>query len=415
VVDVSLRRRSSKGGAEGIEVSISQRKLSGFSQKGKPSYERLADARVFRVQATETAVPLLVADEKEKGAFRVHDVLLRFRTSTAENVLAAAYGEISIRSDTPRSDILLDGAVVARTSDEAPALLKNVLAGQHELRVRDFSGREARTVGPVPQARGVEVALNLREPNLPRVGNGLIPLGTNPQGYEEYWRSKDGAPVVKIPASEFLMGSAGSEGDPPEHPQKKIHVSAYLIDKTEVTWGQYMRFAMAGGATRPEEPLWGTPNDYPVTAVTWAESTSFCEWAGGRLPSEAEWEKAARGTDGRRYPFGDDWEPDRCNTRDGGPHRPKGVGVFPGCMSPYGTLDMAGSLWEFCQDWFDPNYYEGGPNRDPKGPDSGRRRVVRGGSWLDSSLSARSANRQGRDPTWRNVLNGFRCVQDVPR
>lgn len=415
MAEVSVRKGQTGSRVGHLEVSISRRKLSGFSEDGRASYERSDESRTFPIEdATTAAVPLLIADQKEKDAFRVYDVVLRFRASIAGKEPATAYGEVSVLSDTPRADILLDGGVVARTSDEAPTSVKNVLAGQHELRVRDFSGREARAVVRVPKDRSLDVHLNLRESIQPNVGNGLIPLGTNPQGYEEYWRSKDGAAVVKIPASEFLMGSAGSEGDPPERPQKKISVSAYLIDKTEVTWGQYVKFAMASGATRPEAPLWGTPDDYPVTAVTWAESTAFCEWVGGRLPSEAEWEKAARGTDGRRYPFGDDWEPDRCNTRDGGPHRPKGVGVFPGCMSPYGTLDMAGSLWEFCQDWFDPKYYESGPNRDPKGPDSGRTRVVRGGSWLDPSLSARSANRQGRDPTWRNVLNGFRCAQDVP-
>ena len=415
IADVSIRRRGGKNHDEQVELSITRRKLSGFSKEGAPSYSSRDETRVFSGKEGVTAdVPLMISDEGEKDAFRVYDVLLRIRASTAGESPLAAYGEVSVQSDTPRADILLDGGVVARTSDEAPTLVKNVLAGQGELRVRDFSGREARKVVQIPKDKRIEVALNLREPAQPAVGNGLIPLGTNPQGHEEYWRPKDGVPVVKIPAGEFLMGPAAGEGKPTERPPRKVYVSPYLIDKTEVTWGQYEKFAMATGTPLPETPLWGTPDDYPVTAVIWSEATAFCEWAGGRLPSEAEWEKAARGTDGRRYPFGDDWEPDRCNTRDGGPHRPRGVGAFPGCSSPYGLLDMAGSVWEFCQDWFDERSYETGPNRDPKGPASGHLRVIRGASWLNPGSWTQTTFRQGTDPSWRDVLHGFRCVQDVP-
>jgi formylglycine-generating enzyme required for sulfatase activity len=415
LAEVSVRKRQTGSRAGHLEVSISQRKLAGFSEDGRASYERSDESREYPIEdAVTAAVPLLIADQKEKDAFRAYDVVLRFRASTAGKAPATAFGKVSVLSDTPRADILLDGGIVARTSDGAQTLLENVLAGDRELRVRDFSGREARKVVRVPTGGTVQVTLEVRAPSRPVLGNGLVGLGANPQGQQEYWRPKDGAPVVRIPAGKFLMGSPEGEGELAEHPQREVFVTDYLIDKTEVSWGQYKKFSKATGTPLPEAPLWDRPDDYPVTAVTWAEATAFCEWAGGRLPSEAEWEKAARGTDGRRYPFGDDWDPDRCNTRDGGPHRPKGVSVFPGCMSPYGTLDMAGSLWEFCQDWFDPKYYESGPNRDPKGPASGRTRVVRGGSWLDPNLSARTANRQGRDPTWRNVLHGFRCIQDVP-
>ena len=413
MVDVSVRRRSLEHRAEDLEVSILRRKFSGFTRKGKPSYERLVQTRTFPLEdAVTAAVPILIANEKEKDAFRVHDVLLRFHAWTVEK--GVAYGEISVRSDTPRADILLDGGVVARTSDETPTLVKNILAGEHELRVRDFSGREAREVVRVPEDKRIDVSLDLMQQRHSAVGGGLVPLGANPQSHEEYWRPKDGASVVKIPAGDFLMGSPANEGEPAEHPQRKISASAFLIDKTEVSWGQYRKFATASGTPLPETPLWGTPDGYPVTGVTWSEAVAFCQWVGARLPTEAEWEKAARGTEGRRYPFGDDWDPDRCNTLDGGPHRPRGVGAFPGCLSPYGLLDMAGSAWEFCQDWFDEKTYETGANRDPKGPASGHLRVIRGGSWLNPNLWTRTSFRQGTDPSWRNVLHGFRCAQDVP-
>src|SRR5207248_4635154 len=126
--------------------------------------------------AVTAAVPLLVADPKETDAFRIHDVLLEFRASTVGKGPAAAYGEVSVQSDTPRADVLLDGGVVARTSGGGPTLLENVPAGERELRVRDFSGREAQKVVRVPKEEKIEVALNLREQSRPAVSGGLIPL-----------------------------------------------------------------------------------------------------------------------------------------------------------------------------------------------------------------------------------------------
>ena len=414
ITDVSIRRRRGKSPGGQVELSITRRKLSGFPEKGSPSYSRSEETRVFPEKGLFSAdIPVLLADEGERNAFQAYDVLLRIRGAAAGESAVASYGEVSIRSDTPRADILLDGGLVARTS-EAPTLVKNVVTGQREVRVRDSSGREARKVVRVFRNRRIAVTLNLRKPAQPSLPGGLVSLGTNPEGAREYWRSKDGVSVVEIPGGEFLMGSAADEGEPPEHPQRRVFLSPYLIDKTETSWGQYRKFATATGRPLPETPVWGTPDDYPVTAVTWSEASEFCNWVGGRLPTEAEWEKAARGTDGRRYPWGDEWDPTRCNTRDGGPHRPEGVGAFPGCVSPYGVLDMIGGVWEFCEDWFDEKYYEAGPTRDPRGPASGQLRVIRGGSWLESSQTARPALRRGTDPPWRYVRHGFRCAQDAP-
>jgi formylglycine-generating enzyme required for sulfatase activity len=346
------------------------------------------------------AIPLLIADQSEREALRIHDLLLRFRAATAGES-PAAYGEVSVLSDTPRGDILLDGSTVGRTSDDGPTPLQNVVAGRHELKIRDLSGRESQRDIDVPKGGRVEVELNLREPSQSGTANGLVPLGTNAQGAREYWRTKDGAPVVEVPAQEFLLGPPTGDGKPAEGPPRKVSLPTYLIDKTEVTWGQYRKFSRATGTPLPPAPLWGTPDDYAVTSVTWSESNRFCEWIGGRLPSEAEWESAARGTDGRQYVWGNEWDAERCNSLDGGPHRLRGVGTFPGCVSPYGALDMAGGVWEFVQDSYDER------------PDARQLRVIRGGSWLNSSSWLRTTFRQGTDPSWRNVLHGFRCVQNA--
>jgi formylglycine-generating enzyme required for sulfatase activity len=253
--------------------------------------------------------------------------------------------------------------------------------------------------------------LNLPSP-LP-TGRALVPIGKNPQGHDEYWRTRDGAVMVKVPSGEFTMGSAPDEGEPAQRPQRRPYISEFMIDKTEVTWRQFRRYAKATGAGLPPTPLWGALEDYPVTSVLFAEAKAYCEWVGGRLPTESEWEKAARGTDGRKYTWGNQWDSDRCNSIDGGPHRPAAVGNFPGCVSPYGVVDMAGSLWEWTTDWYADGYPEVS-EQDPKGPGHGTHRVVRGGSWLWSRFFLYAAYRHKIEPGWRDVHNGFRCARSVP-
>jgi formylglycine-generating enzyme required for sulfatase activity len=219
--------------------------------------------------------------------------------------------------------------------------------------------------------------------------------------------------VVRIPAGEFLMGSPEGQGEPDERPQHRVYVSEFLIDKTEITWRQFRKFAEAKGSPLPPAPAWGTPDDYPAAFVLWEEAQSYCEWVGGRLPTEAEWEKAARGTDGRKYSWGNEWEPQRCNSISGGLHRPESVGSYPGCVSPYGVLDMPGSMWEWCADRNGESYYAESPSRNPKGPTSGRLRVMRGGAWMSQPLWLRAAYRFKASPSSRNNDHGFRCAHDA--
>jgi formylglycine-generating enzyme required for sulfatase activity len=220
--------------------------------------------------------------------------------------------------------------------------------------------------------------------------------------------------LVRIPAGEFLMGSGESQGEPDERPQHQVDVSEFLIDKTEVTWRQFRKFAEANGSPLPPTPVGGAPGDQPAVFVLWEEAQAYCEWAGGRLPSEAEWEKAARGTEGWIYAWGDEWDPTRCNSISGGLHRPESVGSYPGCVSPYGVLDMPGSMWEWCADWYGESYYRESPTRDPKGPTSGPLRVMRGGAWMSQPMWLRVAHRVPRSPSSRNLDHGFRCAQDAP-
>jgi len=251
-------------------------------------------------------------------------------------------------------------------------------------------------------------------PGAPLARNGLVPIGKNEQGYEQYRRKRDGAVMVRIPEGEFLMGNLETEGRPHPH---TVYVSTFLMDKTSVTWGQYEKFLEATGwPLPPDEPYWGILDDHPAVFVTWEESRAYCEWVGGRLPNEAEREKAARGTDERKYPWGDEEPNPTLATfrHNWGYEASTPVGSHLAGASPYGLLDMGGNVWEWCEDWFDPKYPEVSPRKDPRGPATGRSHVVKGGSW-DSRPSVLSASSRNFGYIgYREGDFGFRCAADPP-
>jgi formylglycine-generating enzyme required for sulfatase activity len=225
---------------------------------------------------------------------------------------------------------------------------------------------------------------------------------------------KDGAPAVLVPAGSFTMG------DDDEAPQRKIHVSAFYLDRYEVTTERYAKFLQATGSTHP--PLgWetldlGHGSDLAVTGVDWRDADAYCRWAGKRLPTEAEWEKAARGTDARRYPWGDASPTlDHANYQNASPSAYDGglaaVGTHPAGKSPYGVHDLAGNAAEWVADW----YAESFPSNDvldPKGPASGAARVIRGGGRFDPDERIKATRRWYANPDTQAEDIGFRCARD---
>lgn len=231
--------------------------------------------------------------------------------------------------------------------------------------------------------------------------------------------------MALIPAGWFLMGGDKKEQEKPIH---KVYVDAFFMDKYQVTVEQYQRFLKAMGAENP--PEWRDQIKFPkrpVVNVSWNDAQAYAHWAGKRLPTETEWEYAARGghtglagEPRYEYPWGDaidasktnynaegkrgyEWKNAMRYLQDVGSYAPNGFGLF----------DMAGNVWEWCADWFDENYYKNSPERNPKGPTRGELRVLRGGSWLSVALNLRCADRVDDEPTNRVNYVGFRSSQDV--
>jgi formylglycine-generating enzyme required for sulfatase activity len=252
---------------------------------------------------------------------------------------------------------------------------------------------------------------------------GATFTGRNAQGFNEYRWEQDGTVMIEIPEGKFWMGSKPGEGEDNERPHHKVLISRFLIDKYPVTNQQYEEFTQASGykteAERAgEETTWRSyysfeTERHPVVMVMWDDAQEYCKWAGRRLPTEAEWEKAARGQDGRLYPWGSA-KPDKSRANFGGEHRgPTPVGEFASGASPCGILDMAGNVWEWCNDWYAADYYKQSPAENPKGPDSGSSRVLRGGSWGDAPGGLRCAFRGRSEPSCRCGSFGFRCAVDA--
>lgn len=237
----------------------------------------------------------------------------------------------------------------------------------------------------------------------------------------------DGATMVWVPAGTFIMGDK-------QHTHRRFFLDSYWIYKTEVTVAQYRQFSRSTGYPMPAEPRWGWIDDHPITGVRWEDAFAYARWAKAMLPTIAQWEKAARGTDGRIYPWGNDWDAGKlqCSTsteplklRDktklGEADRTAPVGSFPAGASPYGCLDMAGNVAEWCADWYDDFYFRQAAYRNPIARPATsdemayRSRVARGGSWYtrrhpDAFLVYKFGGVSFNNPSLPYEVFGFRCV-----
>jgi formylglycine-generating enzyme required for sulfatase activity len=238
--------------------------------------------------------------------------------------------------------------------------------------------------------------------------------------------------MVLVSSGEFLMGM--DEADLNQRPQRRVQLDSFYIDRHEVTNAEYKQFvdyirltsdhskchAREPKGVSHEPRSWSDegarqPN-LPVTGVSWYDAYAYAAWAGKRLPTEAEWEKAARGTDARKYPWGNDaldaGGMARANSAaQDGFDGLSPVGAFPSGASPYGCLDMAGNVWEWCADWYAAQYYLRAPAANPKGPQDGTSRVARGGSYLTAPKDTTCVTRGQFFPENKGTSLGFRCAK----
>ena len=243
-------------------------------------------------------------------------------------------------------------------------------------------------------------------------------------------KGKDGAPMVVVPAGPFIMGS--NDGMPAERPEHSVTLDSYFIDRFEVSMQLYGTFLQETRHDAP--PTWDDEavmavGDRPAVGMGWADAAAYCAWAKKRLPTEAEWEKAARGPDGRRYPWGH-MQPfvDIANYNRGiwvseaitlvsvaGGVEGMSVrhGLKEGGKSPYGLHHMAGNAAEWVADWYDRDYYSKSPDKNPTGPPTGDKKVIRGGSWADLPVALRVSARMSAEPDFQDRTIGFRCAMGV--
>jgi len=287
--------------------------------------------------------------------------------------------------------------------------------------------RPTELVSPAPEVNPKAVVWRTQTPPAkPKAGDVWI----NP---------KDSSEMVYVPAGSFLMGSTKQQIPKDridlvfrrelfvsEIPQHRVHLDAYWIDRYPVTVAQYRRFCQATGRNMPYVELreWVWEDDHPIVNVKWQDAAAYAAREGKQLPTEAQWEKAARGTDGRLFPWGSRWDTSKCawhpntgRSLHAVPLRTLPVGYFPSGASPYGALDMAGIVWQWCRDWYDDKYYQSAPARNPVGPTTGHFRAVRGGSWdVSDPLSFRCATRgYSAHAYFPHGLYGFRCVRGLSR
>lgn len=241
----------------------------------------------------------------------------------------------------------------------------------------------------------------------------------------------DNSVLIFIPDGSFLMGADPEEGFiickesrsgctlddfKDESPPHEVFLDEYWIYQTEVTNLQY-RLCVEAGSCNPPQFIEYFANElfelHPVVYIRWYDAEDYCQWAGGRLPTEAEWEKAARGENAYLFPWGNEASCGYANLKGCSRGLTENVGSYPDGASPYGVLDMAGNASEWVADWYSPDYYAGLATDNPNGPESGEMKVARGGSWKNPFSGVRTTNRSANFAEIASSGVGFRCVMDL--
>ncbi len=356
-----------------------------------------------------------------------------------------ALGALAVAAKLSGINVWLGDRRIGTTTAEGELVVTDLPVGTYRLKARKAGHPDWERAVDIVADRRIRITIEIEDVAAP---------GVNVSG--------DGAEMVLIPAGEFWMGATEDavqpvrefckknpksdycqfgQPDRDELPRHRVMLDAFYIDRFEVSNALFDKFVKATGRQTMAEiegesavwrlqdgrwqrpqikgATWRAPNGpgssaqptHPVVQVSWFDAVAYCEWAGKRLPTEAEWEKAARGADGYRFPWGNEWDPTRLNGFRGGNSAPTPVGTYPRGASPYGVHDMAGNVWEWVADWYGEGYYKVSPAQNPPGPAEGKARVARGGSWLDGPVLNETTRRLAPRPSWRSNGRGFRCAR----
>ncbi len=300
--------------------------------------------------------------------------------------LIVEFGYLKIDSKPQAANVYLDDKMIGKTPIEIPKLS----IGGHSIKLTKY----------------------LPEKILSYSGFIAVNTGENKIMIDNFEKKSLPANMVYIPAGEFNMGD--DNADKNQQPVHSVYLDAFYIDKYEVTNAEYDKFVKAAKHNKPKfsENLNFSQPDYPVVGISWSDAADYCAWAGKSLPTEAQWEKAARGDTASLYPWGNKFVYGLSNIAVAAdPYNyTAAVGSYPKGASAYGVFDMAGNAAEWCADWYDKNYYQTSPQINPTGAETGEYKVVRGGSWDSAAYDVRTTFRWRYYPDLGRSYIGFRCV-----
>jgi len=385
-------------------IAIAQAKIAKAQSNGEQFQRSLLAARDSLKEVEESTAKL----EGEGGQDRKRIAALRAEANGLQKELERLKAPLDHPDQPPRKGIIYAAA--------AAALL---LVGFLIIRFVPFTPSAPQpedTSTPLPVA-AVQKTATPKAKKTTAIVPTKTPIPTPALGIGSTKKSeKDGMVMVYVPAGKFEMGS--EEGEENEKPQHTVYLDAYYIDQTEVSNAQYMACVKAGACVQPADTAYYNSDafaDHPIVNVSWYNADDYCEWAGRQLPTEAQWEKAARGTDGRTYPWGEGFDCSFANFFGCTDYQTSSVGYYgKKGASPYGAYDMAGNVWELVADWYDRDYYRNSPSSNPTGPSNGTYRVVRGGSYYRPSGDYfRLTVRENTSPFSAVGIYGFRCAMDA--
>ncbi len=416
--------------AEPAKPAVAEPAKPAVAEPAKPAVAEPA-AELAKPAAAEPAKPATAEPAKPATAEPAKPAVVEPAKASKEKPAKEAYGPKVIAEEGDFGEDDLPTMVLKSVEDDQPKVSqRNEKSGseEYEIWVADHTGNESPTtiILPSPQTT-IE-----------------LPDGFAWLDDTRISCKKDQSEMIYIPAGTFIMGSEAIHAFEVEKPEHEVYLDDYFMDIHPITWKQYLQFCEETDQKHPETPEWGIIEDHPVVNITWDEAAKYCQWAGKFLPTEAQWEKAARGglwLDGdqrkrkknpkprRTYPWGDDspnadgiWranfnaEPKYGKNRGSKSTSP--IGAFPNGKSPYGIMDLAGNVWEWVQDWFSKDYYNKSPRHNPLGPsipettedDDTPGRVLRGGSWFIGSRLLRVTARRKRPSDGLGASCGMRCV-----